>query len=147
MAQRGPIGVENPSNGNGHIYTSPQDETSPSESLSGESLSGEVPTGESASTETPPGSSRRARTERENAFDVGAWLLQGLAGFSEELRHNDLGLPEDFWVHAYAARKEALLAARALVDAALENCAEEKATQSGRKKKPPQRGQVSIDFG
>ena len=132
MAQRGPIGVESPSNGNGHVPMSPQQETAP---------------GDSGSTETPPGSSRQARSERENAFDVAAWLLQGLAGLSEELRHSDLGLPEDFWVHAYAARKEALLAAKALVDAALENCAEEKATQRGEKKKPPQRGQVSIDFG
>jgi hypothetical protein len=138
MAQRGPIGVENPSNGNGngngrnHVHTSAQEDAHP---------------GDGPSTETPPGSTRRARTERENAFDVGSWLLQGLAGLSEELRHNDLGLPEDFWTHAYAARKEALLAAKALVDAALESCNEEKATQDEKKKKPPQRGQVSIDFG
>lgn len=138
MAQRGPIGVENPSNGSsngngsGHPHTSPQED--------GHS-------GDGASTDTPPGSSRRARSERENAFDVGAWLLQGLAGLSEELRHNDLGLPEDFWTHAYAARREALLAARALVDAALERCGEETPPQDAAKKKPPQRGQVSIDFG
>lgn len=132
MAQRGPIGVENPSNGNGHIYTSPPEDTPPDEA---------------PSAETPSGSSRRARTERENAFDISSWLLQGLAGLSEELRHSDLGLPEDFWVHAYAARKEALLAAKALVDAALENCAEEEAAHDGEKKKPQQRGQVSIDFG
>lgn len=140
MAQRGPIGVENPSNGNGngngrgrdHAHTSPQEDAHP---------------GDDPSTETPPGSSRRARTERENAFDVGVWLLQGLAGLSEELRHNDLGLPEDFWTHAYAARREALLAARALVNAALENCGEEKATQETDKRKPPKRGEVSIDFG
>jgi len=138
MAQRGPIGVDNPSNGNssgngrGHAYTSPQED--------GHS-------GDGPSTEAPPGSSRRARSERENAFDVGTWLLQGLAGLSEELRHNDLGLPEDFWTHAYAARREALLAARALVDAALENCGEEKTAQDRENKKPPQRGQVSIDFG
>lgn len=138
MAQRGPIGVENPSNGIGsgsgsrHANSSPQEDAHP---------------GDGPSTETPPGSSRRARSERENAFDVGTWLLQGLAGLSEELRHNDLGLPEDFWTHAYAARREALLAARALVDAALESCGEEKAAQDEKKKKPPQRGQVSIDFG
>lgn len=90
---------------------------------------------------------RRPRRERENAFDVGAWLLEGLTGLSEELRHNDLGLPEDFWVHAYAARKEALLATKALVDAALERCADEEANPPSQNKKPPQRGQVSIDFG
>lgn len=89
---------------------------------------------------------RRPRGERENAFDVTAWLLEGLTGLSEELRHNDLGLPEDFWVHAYAARKEALLAAKALVEAALERCADEEADAPPKNKKPPQRGQVSIDF-
>jgi len=133
MAQRGPIGVENPSNGNGHAYTSPQPDAQPP--------------GDGPSPETRSESPRRARSERENAFDVGGWLLQGLVGLSEELRHNDLGLPEDFWVHAYAARKEALLAARVLVDAALENCAEEKTARNAEKKKPPQRGRVSIDFG
>ncbi|HRJ43300.1 MAG: hypothetical protein KJZ86_25055 [Caldilineaceae bacterium] len=96
-------------------------------------------------------SPRQPRAERERAFDMGGWLLQGLTGLSEELRHSDLGLPEEFWVHAYAARKEALLAARALVDAALERCAaEEKRNAAGKTastKKPPQRGQVSIDFG
>ena len=132
MAQRDPIGVENPFNGNGHTPTPSQPEAAP----------GDAPS-EDSSAESP----RRAKTERENAFDVGRWLLQGLTGLSEELRHNDLGLPEDFWVHAYAARKEALLAAKALVDAALENCAAEKAAHSEEKKKPPQRGQVSIDFG
>ena len=137
MPQRGPSGVKSPPNENGHVYTPPQEEVPP----------GETPPDDSPSTETPPESPRRARSERENTFDMDAWLLQGLAGLSEELRHSDLGLPEDFWVHAYAARKEALLAARTLVDVALENCAAEKAAQSGEKKKPPQRGQVSIDFG
>jgi len=78
---------------------------------------------------------------------MGLWLLQGLVGLSEELRHSDLGLPEEFWVHAYAARREALLAARALVDAALENCASTEHAAAPETKKPPQRGQVSIDFG
>lgn len=137
MAQRGPIGVENPSNGNGHAYTSPQPEAQP----------GAQPPGDDPTPETRSESSRRARAERENAFDVGAWLLQGLMGLSEELRHSDLGLPEDFWVHAYAARKEALLAARALVDAALENCAAGETSPGKEKKTPPKRGQVSIDFG
>lgn len=142
MAQRGPIGVDGPSNGNGHAYTSPQEKVPQSGPPPVDRPAGDAP-----STETPPESPRRAHSQRENAFDVGSWLLQGLVGLSEELRHSDLGLPEDFWVHAYAARKEALLAARALVDAALENCAEEKTPQSGEKKKPSQRGQVSIDFG
>lgn len=90
--------------------------------------------------------SRRPRREREDAFDVGAWLLEGLTGLSGELRHNDLGLPEDFWTHAYAARREALLAAKALVDAALERCGEQESDAAAKKKKAPQRGQVSIDF-
>lgn len=97
--------------------------------------------------ETHGDSPRKPRSERENAFDAASWLLQGLAGLSEELRHNDLGLPEEFWVHAYAARKEALLAARSLIDVALERCAADERQSAKKSEKPPQRGKVSIDFG
>ena len=132
MSQRGPIGINGTSNGHAHTSAEPeqtaQDGGQPAEEPQAESP-------------------RKPKTERENAFDMGAWLVQGLLGFSEELRHSDLGLPEDFWVHAYAARKEALLAARALVDAALESYAAEESKKAAQKKKPSQRGQVSIDFG
>lgn len=94
-------------------------------------------------------SPRRPKSERKNAFHFGSWLLEGVVGVAEELQHNDLGLPEEFWVHAYAARKEALLAVRALVDSALEQC---DAEDLPRQKKAPnrpqkQRGQVDINFG
>ncbi len=62
-------------------------------------------------------------------------------GIAGELRHNDLGLPKEFWVHAYAARREALLAARVLIDDALEK--DEKGAASAPKK---QRGRVDIKF-
>jgi len=87
---------------------------------------------------------RRPKSDRENAFDFTAWLMEGVLGVAEEVRHNDLGLPEDFWTHAYAARREALLAARALIDAALENCDRPSSTSRSHARK--QRGRVNIDF-
>jgi hypothetical protein len=88
---------------------------------------------------------RRPRAERGNAFDFTSWLLEGVVGITEELRHNDLGLPEEFWTHAYAARKEALLAARSLLDVAIERC-DETAPPSARRKPRKQRGNVNISF-
>ena len=129
MNQRGPIGVSGAGSDEKPFASSEQREEPPAPSRS-------EPHGDSP---------RKPKSERENAFDATGWLLQGLAGLSEELRHNDLGLPEDFWVHAYAARKEALLAARSLIDVALERC---EASEAAKKpSKPPTRGQVSIDFG
>jgi hypothetical protein len=139
MSQRGPNGVNGANNGTSNAAHSSNEDA---HSATGDqSEKGSDEPGREQEADSP----RKPKSEREDAFDVGAWLVQGFVGLSEELRHSDLGLPEDFWVHAYAARREALLAARALVDAALETCAdEEKTTQ---KKKPSQRGQVSIDFG
>jgi len=138
MSQRGPIGVnDGTSNGASsgtHNGANSGHAEQPAEAS--------AQAGQDEYAESP----RKPKTERENAFDASAWLIQGLIGLGEELRHSDLGLPEDFWVHAYAARKEALLAARVLVDTALEKCASEEAAQSAPKKKPPQRGQVSINF-
>jgi hypothetical protein len=119
-----------------------------------------APTG--AQADPPPGdpagrgsaydpSPRRPKSERKNAFHFGSWLLEGVVGVAEELQHNDLGLPEEFWVHAYNARKEALLAVRALVDAALEQCDADESNPPRQKKSPSrsqkQRGQVDINFG
>ena len=121
------------SSGNGETQSVAQDQAEAQSSRSGQ--------------EQYADSTRRPKSKSDDAFDVGAWLLQGLAGLSTELCHSDLGLPEEFWVHAYAARREALLAARALVDATMENCANAERKSVPKKKKPPQRGQVSIDFG
>ncbi len=92
---------------------------------------------------TPP--PRRPRAERPHAFDLKSWLLEGALGLAEELNHNDLGLPKAFWVHAYAARREALLAACALLNAALDRWDGEAPTAPG--KQGRQRGRVDIDFG
>ena len=90
--------------------------------------------------EPPP---RQPRTERAHAFTFSTWLLEGVVGLCEELQHNDLSLPQNFWTHAYAARREALLAARALIDAAITRCetdASQREEQSG-----AQRGRVDIE--
>jgi hypothetical protein len=89
---------------------------------------------------------RRPRHERKNAFDAGSWLLEGVLGIAEEVRHNDLGLPEEFWTHAYAARREALLAARALIDTALERFDEEDEASARREAGRRQRGPVNVNF-
>ena len=97
-------------------------------------------TDDAPQTEPPP---RQPRTDRAHAFTFSAWLLEGVVGLCEELQHNDLRLPQEFWTHAYAARREALLAARALIDAAISRCetdASQQEEQGG-----AQRGRVDID--
>ena len=91
--------------------------------------------------EPPP---RQPRAERADAFTFSAWLLEGLVGLGEEVQRNDLGLPPAFWTHAYAARRETLLAARALLDAALARCEADASRQD--EKTGNQRGRVDIDF-
>src|SRR3712207_1685523 len=59
---------------------------------------------------------RRSSEDRANAFNTLAWVVEGATGLVEELRHSDLGLSEEFWVHLYAMRREGLLAARAAID-------------------------------
>lgn len=87
---------------------------------------------------------RRPKSERDNAFDFSSWLLDGLTGIAEEIQHNDLGLPEAFWTHTYAARKEALLALRVLVDTAIERCEREE-DASTRSQRPRRRGSINIE--
>lgn len=53
--------------------------------------------------ERPP--ARRPSSEREESFSALGWLLDGATGLIGEIRHNDLGLSEEFWVHAYAAER------------------------------------------
>ncbi len=102
-------------------------------------------------TEPPP---RQPRTERAHAFTFSAWLLEGVVGLCEEQfwmrpcskgagEHNDLGLPQNFWTHAYAARREALLAARALIDTAITRC--ETDASQGEEQSSAQRGRVDIE--
>lgn len=93
--------------------------------------------------EPPP---RRPKAERPQAFNAGAWLLEGLTGLGEELSHNDLGLPEEFWGHAYASRREGLLAAKALIDHILERTDAQEAVRTQRTQRQARRGNVSINF-
>ena len=87
---------------------------------------------------------RQPASEREGAFNALLWLLDGATGVVEELRHNDLGLSEDFWVHAAAARKETLMALRAVLDDWIDE--EEEAPTPPKADPPKRRGGIDIDF-
>lgn len=119
----------------------PPEADRPSLQKQGQLSDNEAETGTPADPQPQP-SSQHERDDQPHAFHFSAWLLEGLAGLSKELQHTHLGLPEAFWTHAYAARRETLLAVRALVDAALARCETQKPAQN----RPKQRGQVQIDF-
>ena len=88
-------------------------------------------------------SGRRPAAEREGAFNVWMWLLEGATGAIEEVRHNDLGLSEDFWVHAAAARRESLLALRAVLDQMIDG--EETQQTEERDQRRARRGGIQVD--
>lgn len=90
--------------------------------------------------------SRRPSDDREDSFNPLAWLLEGATGFVEEMRHNDLGLSEEFWVHAAAARREGLLAARALLDQFLEETQQQQTAERERQARQSRRGGINVDF-
>ncbi len=89
---------------------------------------------------------RRPAEEREDAFNPLGWLLEGATGFVEEMRHSDLGLSEEFWVHAAAARREGLLAARALLDQFLEETEQQQSAERARQARQSRRGGINVDF-
>lgn len=89
--------------------------------------------------------SRRPADVREDSFNPLAWLIEGATGFVEEMRHNDLGLSEEFWVHAAAARREGLLAARALLDQWVEETQQQTAERE-RQARQTRRGGINVDF-
>lgn len=89
---------------------------------------------------------RRPAAERETAFNVLFWLLEGATGAVEELRHNDMGLSEEFWVHAQAVKYEGLMAARALIDQMIDGSALHETQETERARRREQRGSVDIDF-
>lgn len=91
-------------------------------------------------------SDRKPASERENAFNLMAWLLEGATGVVEELRHNDLGLSEEFWTHAYAARTETLLAMRAALDSLIEKSSALEREESERQARQERRGGIDIEF-
>ena len=90
--------------------------------------------------------SRRPAEAREDSFNPLAWLIEGATGFVEEMRHNDLGLSEEFWVHAAAARREGLLAARALLDQFLEETQQQQTAERERQARQSRRGGINVDF-
>jgi hypothetical protein len=89
-------------------------------------------------------SPRKPSEERPNAFNALAWLLEGVGGLLEEVRHNDLGLPEDFWLHAYAARRESLLALRAVIDDLIEKSDTAQRQLQEKSKRGQRRGGIDI---
>ncbi|GAB4558781.1 MAG: hypothetical protein Kow0047_04180 [Anaerolineae bacterium] len=82
--------------------------------------------------------SEEIRGEQEE-FDFFDWLADGIQGVRRELRRGirrPRVLPEAFWEHAQASRREALLAFRSLIDAAIERAEkheEEPAKRGGRR--------------
>jgi hypothetical protein len=66
-------------------------------------------------------------------------------GIIEELRHNDLGLPAEFWSHAYAAQREGLLAAQTLLGH-LAECSEKKAgARAKNSQSTARRGSIQVE--
>lgn len=101
--------------------------------------------GAAAGPDGQPACTRRPTSERESAFNALAWLIEGAAGVMEELRHNDFGLSQEFWMHAQAAHREGLLALRALLDEVIERSSAEKQAELERQKRRQQRGKIEID--
>ncbi len=88
---------------------------------------------------------RRPADERENAFNLLAWLVEGAAGVADELKHNDLGLSEDFWMHAAAARRETLLAMHAALESIIEKTNAADKEQQAREVRRERRGGIAIE--
>jgi hypothetical protein len=88
---------------------------------------------------------RAPASEREEAFNFVAWLADGATGILEELRHNDLGLTEEFWQHAYAARRESLLALRAFLDTVIEKTDGAAKEEAERQQRRQRRGGINIE--
>lgn len=89
---------------------------------------------------------RKPGAERPNAFNTLAWLVEGATGLLEELRHSDLGLSQAFWTHAYAARRESLLALRAVLDDLIAQSESQGRQEQERQERRDRRGGVEIEF-
>lgn len=87
---------------------------------------------------------RKPASDRPNAFNATAWLLEGATGLLEEARHSDLGLSEEFWQHFYAARRESLLTARALIDSLLVQTEREAERRKEKEERKQRRGSIAI---
>jgi hypothetical protein len=64
--------------------------------------------------------------EKEFVFED--WLAEGIKGFRASCKKHPALLPEEFFQHTKAARREMLLAMRSLLDAAIA-CTEEEKTK------------------
>jgi hypothetical protein len=96
--------------------------------------------------ETPSGGSqRKPASERPNAFNLTAWLLEGVTGLVEEARHSDLGLSTEFWQHATAARRETLLALRSLLDEMISKSEQQEQAEAERQQRRQRRGSIKIN--
>lgn len=93
--------------------------------------------------ETP---ARKSSAERPNSFNPLAWLADGVTGVVEEVRHNDLGLSQEFWTHLYAVRRESLLTAQALVNSLIAWSEGPADKQAERQQQRERRGNVEIKF-
>jgi hypothetical protein len=89
-------------------------------------------------------SSRKPAADRPNAFNPLAWLIDGATGLVEELRHSDLGLSEEFWAHAYAARRESLYALRAALDALITQIESQTEHEAKQQQRRERRGNIEI---
>ncbi len=89
---------------------------------------------------------RRPASIRSASFNPLAWVTDGVTGAIEEVRHNDLGLSQEFWKHLYAVRKEGLLTAQALVESLIAKVESKSEQQEDRKQRRDRRGNVDIDF-
>ncbi len=91
-------------------------------------------------------SRRKPGDQRAGAFDPASWVVEGLSGVWEEARRSDFGLSEEFWKHAYAARRESLLAARAALDAVLERTTSQATQEEERAQRRERRGGIDIEI-
>lgn len=87
---------------------------------------------------------RTSGDNRSNSFNPVAWVVDGATGVVEEVKNNDLGLSEEFWIHFNAMQKEGLLALRAAIDSVLANA--EKATKEVKEQveRQARRGEVKV---
>ena len=85
---------------------------------------------------------RRPARERDGAFNALLWLLDGATGLVERSCGTTTSrLPEDFWVHAYAAPRQSLIALRAVLNDALDGEEPPQAGEQGAAAAPPPTGQ------
>jgi len=61
--------------------------------------------------------------DKVQEFDLEGWLKEGYHGLRQSLkrRRRPALIPEEFWQHSRAARKEMLLAVRSLLDEAIQS--------------------------